>query len=231
MQRLSKILAERGISSRRGAEKIIEEKRVRVNGVLIKKPLFFVDEENDRITVDDNPIPSKEKKMYLLLNKPKGYLCTNELINKKRVIDLFRELPYRLFTVGRLDKETSGLLIVTNDGIFANKIMHPSSNIEKEYLAKVANEISHEDLIKISEGTYVEGSFVKPAFVKKVRRGTLKVIVKEGKKHEVRLLIQNTGLKILELKRIRIGPLLLGKMKEGTYRPLKQQEIDQFLKR
>lgn len=229
MQRLSKILAERGVSSRRGAEKIIEEKRVRVNGLLIEKPLFFV-EETDQITVDDNPIPRKENKVYFILNKPKGYLCTNEHINKKRVIDLFRNLPYRLFTVGRLDKETTGLLIVTNDGFLANKIMHPSSNIEKEYLAKVASEITEDDLKKISEGTFVERGFVKPVSVKKVRRGTLKVIVKEGKKHEVRLLIQNANLKILELKRIRIGSMLLGNLKEGSYRTLRQKEIELFLK-
>ena len=170
MQRLSKILAQRGVASRRKCEKIIEEKRVKVNGILITKPQEHFDEDNVDITVDDKPIGEKEKKVYFLLNKPKGYVCTNEKDtpkkSKKRVLDLFKDLPYRLFTVGRLDKNTTGLLIVTNDGYFANKVIHPSSNIEKEYLVKVVNNISHKDLLEISKGTEIEGKWIKPTFVK-----------------------------------------------------------------
>lgn len=229
MQRLSKILAQRGISSRRGAEKIIEDNRVKVNGITINKPQFMVDEENDLIKLDNELLPEKEKNVYFILNKPKGYLCTNGELYKKRVIDLFKDLNLRLFTVGRLDKDTTGLLIVTNDGFFANKVIHPSSNLEKEYLVKVVDDISHEDLVTISKGIEIDKKWVAPTFVEKVRKGTLKLGVKEGKKHEVKLLVGKTGQKVKELKRIRIGPLVLGKLLEGSYRKMTKKEIEQFL--
>lgn len=228
MQRLSKILAQRGISSRRGAEKIIEKGRVKVNDVMIDKPQFMVDENKDSIKLDNSPLPEKEKNVYFILNKPKGYLCTNNEPNKKKVIDLFKDLNMRLFTVGRLDKDTTGLLIVTNDGLFSNKVIHPSSNIEKEYLVKVGDDISHEDLINISRGIEIDKKLVVPTFVKKVRKGTLKLGVKEGRKHEVKLLVGKTGKMVKELKRIRIGPLVLGKLPEGAYRKMSKKEIDLF---
>ena len=230
MQRLSKILAQRGIASRRGAERIIESNRVTVNDIYINKPQFMVDEKKDTIKLDNIPLPQKEKNVYFILNKPKGYLCTNTEITKKRVVDLFKDLNIRVFTVGRLDKDTTGLLIVTNDGFFANKVIHPSSNVEKEYLIKVCEDISHEDLVNISKGVEIDKKLVIPTFVKKVRKGTLKIGVKEGKKHEVKLLVQKTGQKVKDLRRIRIGALVLGKLEEGEYRKMTKNEIDLFLK-
>jgi 23S rRNA pseudouridine2605 synthase len=128
--------------------------------------------------------------------------------------------------VGRLDKDTKGLLIVTNDGHFANRVIHPSANIAKEYLAKTNAEISDLHLKATSSGTLVEGVFVKPAHVVKVRKGTLKIAVLEGKKREVRLLLQNAGLEVRELTRIRIGGLHLGQLAEGSYRTLTERERD-----
>jgi 23S rRNA pseudouridine2605 synthase len=230
MQRLSKVLAERGIASRRGAEKIIEMGRVKVNGKEVLLPQFMVDGKKDLILLDNTPIPVIEKKVYFILNKPKGYLCTNgKEINKKKVIDIFQDLKMRVFTVGRLDKDTTGLLIITNDGYFANKVIHPSSNLEKEYLVKVEGEILEEDLISISKGVEIDKKWVYPSFVKKIRKGSLKIGVKEGKKHEVKLLVQNCGQKVKELKRIRIGPFVLGTLPEGAYRKMTKKEISQFL--
>lgn len=229
MQRLSKILAQRGISSRRGAEKIIESNRVTVNNISINIPQFRVDENKDIIKLDNQLLPQKEKNVYFILNKPRGYLCTNTDLSKKRVVDLFKDLNIRVFTVGRLDRDTSGLLIVTNDGFFANKVIHPSSNVEKEYVVKVDEDISLEDLINISKGVEIDKKWVTPTFVKKVRKGTVKIGVKEGKKHEVKLLIQKTGRKVKELKRIRIGALVLGQLAEGSYRKMTKKEIDHFL--
>lgn len=232
MQRLSKILAQSGIASRRGAEKIIEEGRVKVNNILAIKPQLMVDEVKDLITLDNKPLPSKEKKAYFILNKPKGYLCSNmKETSKKRVIDLFFDLKLRLFTVGRLDKDTTGLLIVTNDGNFSNLVIHPSANHEKEYLVKVYNEISLDDLKKISNGVEIDKKWITPTFVKKIRKGTVKIGVKEGKKHEVKLLVGQTGHLIKELKRIRIGPLVLGNLAEGSFRKMTHKEIDLFLKK
>ncbi len=220
-KRLSKALAAAGIASRRAAEEIIFEGRVKVNGQVVKIPQTMVDWERDTILVDEAPIKGEESKVYFILNKPHGYICSNtRLGTKKLVVDLFAHLNLRLFTVGRLDRDTTGLLIVTNDGHFANKVIHPSSNISKEYLVKSSQEITDIHLKEISKGTYIEDTWIKPVKVEKVRKGTLKVVVKEGKKREVRLLVQNAGLDILELSRIRIGGLRLGPIPEGTFREM-----------
>lgn len=228
MQRLSKILASRGVASRRGCEEIISEKRVKVNGTLVTVPQTMV-AESAHITVDGMDT-ALQKKVYFILNKPKGYVCSNSPQYKKKVLDLFQNVNLRLFTVGRLDKNTKGLLIVTNDGKFANDVIHPSRNLEKEYLVKTSQNITHDDLLKIADGAYIEKKLVKPTFVKKVRKGTVKIGIKEGKKHEVRILIKKAKLKIVELKRIRIGPLVLGTLQEGYYREMRSKEIDLFLK-
>jgi 23S rRNA pseudouridine2605 synthase len=146
----------------------------------------------------------------------------------KLVLDLFQGIDKRLFTVGRLDKDTSGLLIVTNDGGFANRIIHPSSGIQKEYIAKTDKEISADHLKLIAAGTRVEGKWIKPLKVKKVRKGTVKVVVGEGKKREVRHLIEAAGLEVKELKRIRIGGLKLGDLPEGYWRKMTEREKEQI---
>lgn len=223
-QRLSKVLAAAGIASRRACEELIFQGFVRVNDQVIKIPQTLVDPSIDLITVKGNPI-NAENKVYYLLNKPTGYICsTRRSGQSKLVLDLFQEEGHRLFTVGRLDKDTEGLLIVTNDGHFANNVIHPSRNIQKEYLVKTDQEISHDHLVAISHGTLVEGAFVKPIRVEKVRRGTLKVVIGEGKKREVRLLLDAAGLKVKSLKRIRLGGLHLGMLPTGSWRPLTEKE-------
>lgn len=228
MQRLSKILAASNIASRRACEKIIIDKRVKVNGSIIEIPQMMVD-ENDKITVDDIAI-SLKKKVYYLLNKPKGYLCTNATINKKRVIDLFPK-DLRLFTVGRLDKNTKGLLFVTNDGYFSEKITHPSFEVEKEYLAILKENILPYHIRQIKEGIFINGKKVMPKSVKKISKNRISIIITEGKKHEIRLLVKKTSLYLFELIRIRIGKVKLpSSLKEGSFRKMKKSEIFEFLK-
>lgn len=224
-KRLSKALAAAGVASRRSAEELIFQGRVKVNGQVIKVPQTMVDWERDAISVDESLIRGEEKKVYFILNKPYGYVCSNTRIgSKKLVIDLFSHMNLRLFTIGRLDRDTTGLLLVTNDGHFANKVIHPSSNIVKEYLVKTSREITDVHLKEISKGMYIEDCWIKPVRAEKVRKGTLKVVVKEGKKREVRLLVQNAGLDILELSRIRIGGLRLGTIPEGLFREMTENE-------
>lgn len=219
--RLSKILAGAGVASRRACEELIFAGRVTVNGNKVLLPQTLVDFGQDKITVDGQSISGEESKVCYLLNKPQGYICTNKRLNaSKIVLDLFPGIDKRLFTVGRLDQDTSGLLIVTNDGHFANKVIHPSANIHKEYLAKTNKEITNEHLMAISSGTLVEGTFVKPIRVIKVRRGTLKVVIAEGKKREVRHLLAAAGLDTIELMRIRIGGLILGDLGSGQWRSM-----------
>lgn len=224
-KRLSKALAAAGIASRRACEELIFAGKVAVNGKTVLLPQTLVCWKKDKISVDGKPVQREESKVYYILNKPPGYLCTHARLGQKKIVmDLFEPLKHRLFTIGRLDRDTSGLLLVTNDGHFAQKVIHPSSNISKEYLVKTEQEISHDHLLSISEGAHVEGAWIKPKKVIKVRKGTLKVIVMEGKKREVRILVEKAGLKILELQRIRIGGLILGPLPLGGWRALTEKE-------
>ncbi|MBI3508928.1 MAG: rRNA pseudouridine synthase [Chlamydiia bacterium] len=223
-KRLSKALAAAGIASRRACEELIFAGRVQVNDQTIKVPQTLVDWEHDKILVDGEKVRGEEKKLYYILNKPKGFICSNERVgNKPIIIDLF-ERTERLFTVGRLDKDTSGLLIVTNDGAFANRVIHPSSNIVKEYLVRTEQEITALHLKALSRGARVDEKWVRPVSVHKVRRGTFKIAVKEGKKHEVRILAEKVGLRIVELIRIRIGSLVLGPLPEGKFMPMSEKD-------
>lgn len=223
-KRLSKALASAGVASRRACEELIFNGKVTVNGEIILKPETHVDLKIDDVRVEDQRVFAEQEKIYYILNKPYGFICSNKPMERKKiVVDLFPR-DKRLFTVGRLDRDTTGLLIVTNDGNFAQRVIHPNANIEKEYLVKTVQEISHEHLIDIAKGAFVDGVFVRPVSVKKVRRGTIKVIVKEGRKREVRVFVQKAGLDILSLTRIRIGGLALGNVPEGCYREMEENE-------
>jgi len=224
-KRLSKVLASAGVASRRACEELIFKGQVTVNGQIVRVPQTLVELGVDKIAVNGKSISEKEPLVYYVLNKPSGYVCSSRRFqNSKIVLDLFEDQKLRLFTIGRLDKLTEGLLLVTNDGHYANQVMHPSSNIQKEYLAKTDNELSPEHLAAISAGTLVEGVFVKPIRVSKVRKGTVKIAVMEGKKHEVRMLMQAAGLEIKSLTRIRIGNLHLGPLPVGNWKELTDKE-------
>jgi 23S rRNA pseudouridine2605 synthase len=221
--RLNKFLATCGIASRRASEVLIRAGRVRVNGKVTLLPQTSIDDAVDKVTLDGKLI-GQEKKQYFALHKPIGYTCTNAATTKRRVVNLI-ESGSRLYTIGRLDKDTSGLILLTNDGHFAHHIMHPSFEISKEYVVKVDNEVSHEHLQKISAGCRVQGKLVRPVSVKKVRKSTIRITVKEGRYHEVRDFIAAANLKVIELKRVRIGSLLLGNLPVGAWKELSQKEV------
>jgi 23S rRNA pseudouridine2605 synthase len=224
-KRLSKALAAAGVASRRAAEELIFQGRVQVNGTTIKVPQTLVDWENDQIHVDALPLKGEHKKIYYMLNKPIGYICSNVRPGKRAIVlDLFPQSEKRLFTVGRLDKDTNGLLLVTNDGHFAHKVIHPSSNIVKEYIVKTAQEITPSHLTTLSQGARVDEKWVRPVSVQKIRKGTFRILLKEGKKHEVRIIAERAELKVLELTRVRIGGLVLGSLAEGEFRSLTEQD-------
>ncbi|MCD7470705.1 putative ribosomal large subunit pseudouridine synthase svr1, chloroplastic [Datura stramonium] len=223
-QRLSKILAASGVASRRSSEELIFEGRVTVNGSVCKTPQTKVDPARDVIYVNGNRLPKKlPSKVYLALNKPKGYICSSGEKETKSVMSLFDDFikswdkrhpgepKPRLFTVGRLDVATTGLIIVTNDGEFAHQISHPSSNLSKEYIATIDGEVHKRHLIAISEGTVIEGVHCTPDNVELLPRQSdlprhrLRIVVHEGRNHEVRELVKNAGLQLRALKRIRIG--------------------------
>jgi len=232
MNRLSKVLASAGVASRRACEEMIFAGKITVNGEIVLKPQTLVSLETDKIAVDGTPVRSSQEKIYYILNKPKGYTCSSARSGtKKIVLDLFRDSPYRLFTVGRLDRDTTGLLLLTNDGHFAQNVIHPSKGLAKEYIIKTIQEVTHEHLVHISKGAFVEGVFVKPLRVAKVRRGTIKIAVREGKKREVRVMVQKAGLEIESLHRIKIGDLTLGDLPIGAFRELTEKEKSLLLGR
>ncbi|KAK7357008.1 hypothetical protein VNO80_16289 [Phaseolus coccineus] len=222
--RLSKVLAASGVASRRSCEELIFEGKVTVNGSVCNTPQTRVDPAKDVIYVNGNRLPKRQpQKVYLALNKPKGYICSSGENESKSVISLFDDFlntwgkkrpgvpTPRLFTVGRLDVATTGLIIVTNDGDFAQKLSHPSSNLSKEYIATVDGSIYKRHLIAISEGTTIEGVHCVPDAVEilprqaDMQRARIRIVVHEGRKHEVRELVKNAGLEIHSLKRVRIG--------------------------
>jgi len=223
-KRLAKYLAAAGIASRRKCEELVIAGHVKVNGAVCLVPQTMVN-ETDRVDYEGKHIKFEEPKLYYLLNKPKGYICSSTRKDRtKLILDLFKKVKARLFTVGRLDRDTTGLLLVTNDGAFANQVIHPSSQIQKEYVVKTEQEVMDVHLKKISQGTHIEGIHVKPAKVAKIRRGTLRVVVLEGKKREVRLLVRHAGLTVRELKRTRLGGLRLGSIPAGSWRELTKRE-------
>ncbi|CAM8898151.1 unnamed protein product [Rhodiola kirilowii] len=225
-QRLSKVLAAAGVASRRSSEELIFEGRVTVNGKPCNTPQTKVDPGRDIIYVNGNRLPKKlPPKVYFALNKPKGYICSFGENETKSVICLFEDYlkswdkrnpgqpKPRLFTVGRLDVATTGLIIVTNDGDFAQALSHPSSNLSKEYIATIDGTVSKKQLISLSEGTVVEGP-------------RLRIVVHEGRNHEVRELVKNAGLTLHSLKRTRIGAYRLpSDLGLGTHAELKQSDL------
>ncbi|KAK1356422.1 Ribosomal large subunit pseudouridine synthase B [Heracleum sosnowskyi] len=238
-QRLSKVLAAAGVASRRSSEQLVFEGKVTVNGSVCNAPQTKVDPARDIIYVNGNRLPKKlPSKVYLALNKPKGYICSAGEKENKSVISLFDDYlkswdkrfagqpKPRLFTVGRLDVATSGLIIVTNDGEFAQQISHPSSSLSKEYIATIDGAVNKRHLVAISEGTVVDGVHCTPDAVEllpqqpDISRVRIRIVVHEGRNHEVRELVKNAGLNIYALKRVRIGAfrlppdLILGKHME-----------------
>ncbi|XP_072954296.1 putative ribosomal large subunit pseudouridine synthase SVR1, chloroplastic [Typha angustifolia] len=244
VQRLSKVLAAAGVASRRSSEELIFEGKVTVNGSVCTSPQTRVDISKDSIYVNGSRLSKKlPPKLYFALNKPKGYICSSG-DESKSVISLFDELwkgwnkihpripKPRLFTVGRLDVATTGLIIVTNDGEFAQTLAHPSSELSKEYIATVDGTVHRRHLIAISEGTEIEGIKCVPDSVELLpvqpdaSRPRLRIVVHEGRNHEVRELVKNAGLQLYSLKRIRIGGFRLpSDLGLGKYVELKPADI------
>lgn len=224
-KRLNKILQEAGIASRRKADELILSGKVCVDGICVKELGTKVNPSTSIITVNQKQIPSPESKITYVVNKPPGYVCSNKrLYSEKLIFDLFEKVPERLFTIGRLDKDAQGLILVTNDGDFAQSVIHPSANISKEYVVKVKEDISVSHLQKISEGVEIDGYHLIAHSVSKIRNGTLKIVLKDGKNHEVKHLLEKAELSLLELKRVRIGNLHLGKLLLGSYEILSPEQ-------
>ena len=230
MIRLNKYIAECGICSRRKADILIESGKVLVNDIVIKDLGVKIDDTKDQVKVDGKTISKEDKFVYIMLNKPKGYVTTNsEQFGRKSVLDLI-DTDYRIFPIGRLDMYTEGLLLLTNDGEFANKLMHPKNKVEKTYIANVKGNITEEKIENLRNGVDIGGYITKPAKVRIISKykNEIGIKISEGKNRQVRKMCEAVGLKVINLKRISIGKLNLGNLKIGEYRYLNKNEIDKI---
>lgn len=229
--RLQKIIADAGIASRRKAEELIEKGAVKVNG----KRASIGDKANpkkDEITVNGNKINamSSAKKYYVMLHKPRGYITTmSDEMNRKCVAELVKDFPARLYPVGRLDRDSEGLLLMTNDGDFANSIIHPSRHVAKCYRVTVHPTITEDQLTALTKGVLIDGKMSSPASIRVItqekERTVLEIILEEGRNRQIRKMCEAIGLEVARLKRTAIGPVKLGMLKPGKYRELTTQEM------
>lgn len=229
-QRLHKLLAERGLASRRAAEAMIAGGRVAVNGAVVREMGIKVDAARDHITIDNQPLPAMPRLRYILLHKPVGYICSaqNER-EKKSVLSLIEGVDERLYPVGRLDYDTSGLLLLSNDGALTQTLLHPARRVEKTYEAAVAGPVSAADLDKMRQGLILADGPCSPARVLLKRRGQggslLEITIHEGRKRQVRRMCEAIGHPALRLRRLRFGSLGLGGLKPGQWRELSPREV------
>jgi len=230
VERLHKFLAHAGVASRRHSEELIAAGRVTVNGRVVTELGCSVDPQRDEIRVDGELINEKEDKVYLVLNKPKGYLSTvSDPYRRPTVLDLIPDIKERVYPVGRLDFDTEGLLLLTNDGELANLLTHPRYQIPKTYRVEVRGVIDEESLDKLSRGVELEDGRTAEAEVELLSsdpRGSVFLLtLREGRKREVKRMCEAVGHPVLALKRISIGDINLEGLRSGDYRRLTREEI------
>ncbi len=230
-ERLQKILSEAGICSRRRAEELIRAGAVRVDGHPAKIGQQ-ADPHQCRITVDGEPIhfQRKREKLYLALYKPRGYVTTmSDEMGRRTVLDLVEDVGCRVYPIGRLDKVSEGLLLLTNDGDFANMLMHPKFHISKRYRVTVDSLVTDEIASELSSGVMIDGRMTAPAIINIVSatadRSVMEMTIREGRNRQIRKMCEAVGLTVGRLKRTAIGPLKLGMLKPGEWRELTKAEV------
>jgi len=225
--RIQKFIAHAGICSRRKAEQHILNGQVEINGQVIHAPGTKIDTEKDRVCMFGKPVVIRSKLIYIALNKPRGIVTSCSHPGEKVVIDLVNH-PQRLFPVGRLDKESSGLLILTNDGNLHHRISHPSFNHEKEYRVTVRQKISNRELKKMADGIVFDEQKTRPAIVKRQSAREFNITLKEGRNRQIRRMLDQLNHQVTRLHRIRIDHIHIKQLKAGKWRYLTKNEIRQF---
>ncbi len=229
--RLNKYIAESGFTSRRKAEEYIEQGRVLLNGKVVKTLSTKVDPFNDVVFVDDVKLKLKEK-IYFLLNKPKGVITsTSDEKNRRTVVDLIRTRE-KIFPVGRLDYNTTGVLLLTNDGEFSNKLTHPKNKFKRVYIATIDKDLSEKDKAKLLNGVYIEkkkGKFTEISYVKENNYKIVRVSTVEGRNHFVKNMFSSLGYRVTELERESFGGVTVKDLREGEYRIFTYKEIKKLM--
>jgi len=229
MERLQKILSQAGIASRRASEKLMLEGRVSVNGTTVTELGTKADPAHDDIRVDGRRVKAPERHRYLLLNKPRGYVTTRSDPQKRAtVLDLMKGVREYIYPVGRLDYDSEGLLILTNDGDLAARLTHPRHGVARVYEARVLGEPDRHDVERLSKGVTVEGRRTEPAEVVSLGPGHLRITVREGRNRQVRKMCDAIGHPVSELRRVAVGPIRDPKLKPGQWRELTAQEVERL---
>jgi len=233
-ERLQKILSRAGIASRRKAESMIAEGRVTVNGAIVTELGSKADPERDHIKVDGKLLRSPKNLVYIALNKPKGCVTTvSDPEGRETVMDLLHGVKTRVYPVGRLDYNSEGLLLLTNDGEFANRITSAASHVEKTYAVKVNGPLTHDQEQQFRTGIYMHGKRTAPAQIKLTHRGDnpwYEVRLHEGRKNQIRIMFKHFGRLVEKLRRVKIGFLELGTLKPAEFRHLTPREVQRFRK-
>lgn len=228
--RLQKMMADCGIASRRKAEEMIAEGKVRVNG-RVAAIGDKVDPAVDKVTVGTRKlVPQNSRKVYLMLYKPRGFVTTmDDEMGRRCVAELVADVQERVFPVGRLDRDSEGLLLMTNDGEFANRISHPRSHVSKTYRVTVRQQVTEEMLTKLAEGVMLDGQMTLPADVSLVTREenrcVMLITLYEGRNRQIRKMCEELGLEVIRLKRVAVGNVKLGMLKQGDWRDLSDDEL------
>lgn len=230
MMRLQKFLAMSGVASRRASEKIIAEGRVTVNGQTVREMGVQVDENHDVICVSGERVRIQQVKHYIAYNKPMGEVTTaSDPEGRATVMDKFHDYPVRLFPVGRLDYDSEGLILLTNDGDLMQNMLHPSKEVEKQYLCKVSNKVTSEELHRLRQGVELDGVLTSPANVRLVRYeafdSVVLVSIHEGRNRQVRRMFEAVGHTVVALKRVGFGPIYLNDLPRGQWRRLTDAEV------
>lgn len=233
--RLQKFLASCSVASRRGAEALIKQGRIKVNGETVTEMGVKIDEENDIVEFDGKRVKPDSKMIYVLLNKPVGFVTTvSDDKGRDTVMELVSDIPVRIYPVGRLDYDTEGLLLMTNDGDLTYRITHPKNNVEKTYVAEVTGNISMNTLVALRNGVYLDGVRTAPAKVEVIgatRYGTkLEITIHEGKNRQVRRMFESVGCIVKRLKRTKEAGLILGHVPLGHWRKLTESEVNMLKK-
>lgn len=230
--RINKYIASCGIASRRKAEEIILEGRIKVNGNVVKELSFNIEEEKDIVEFDNKKIKLSEEYVYIVLNKPEGYITTvKDQFNRPSVIDIIKDIKERVYPIGRLDYETSGLLILTNDGDLTYKLTHPKHEINKTYVASVKGIVSNDEIKKFERGLKIEDYTTAPAKIRVTKENKEKnysvceITIHEGRNRQVRKMCKAINHPVLNLRRISVGKIVLKDIKVGEYRHLTKDEI------
>ena len=229
MGRLQKYMALCGVASRRKCEEIILSERVKVNGQVITKLGYKIDKDKDIVLLDDRIIKEEENKVYIALNKPAGFLSSvTDDRGRKTIIDLV-PVQERIYPIGRLDYDSCGLILLTNDGEIYNKVIHPRENIDKLYRFIINGKLTHDDIEKLENGIDIGGYVTRPCKLKVIDEGkdsSYEIIIHEGKNRQIRRMLESAGFKVIYLERMQIGKIYLGKLSRGKYRILTNNEIN-----